>query len=198
MSQDDVNESSKRWRQDATVALTASIGAAILVAAGAFALGRPGGAEAKVLLESIIPTSRFLCSAVMTATATILALMLTLLGMSVNSEVDFSTTFYRRVQQIAFHDMVLLIAATVFLVLHCIPIVKSDELPGWWYTTLYYSILSASAITAGSMVGIVIQLYNAVRDLIAVFGVGDEEHRIVKCKSRTEAADASDEISDNA
>ena len=199
MSDAERNESCERWKRDAAIAGAAALGASVLVGTSAYALGQPSDAEARVLMESMIPTSRFLCSAIMTATATILALMLTLLGMSVKADVNLSTTFYQRIRQIAFYDMLLLVAASVFLVLHCIPITKSDQLPDWWYPTLYYSVLVAAAMLAGAIVGIVVLLYNAVRDLIAVFGEGEEAHRIVAedCETNGQRIE-SDAVSSNA
>lgn len=153
------------------MALGVGGGVAVLMGLATFAVGNVGDNEARVLLEAMMPTSRFLSSSIMTASATILALMLTVLGMTVKSDVKHEITFYHRIQQIAFYDMLLLITATCFLVLHCIPITKSDELPSWWYPTVYYMLLAIAAILAGAMVSVVAMLYATLRDLIHRLGI---------------------------
>lgn len=165
------------WKRDATFALAAGIGATALMGLAAFLIGRVSGGEARVLVEAILPTSRFLCSAVMTATATILALMLTLLGMSVNAETDVNPVFYRRIKQIAFYDMIVLVAATSYLVVHCIPITKTDDVPTYWYSVIYYFVLVVSAGLGGAIVAIVSMLYAAVRDVIHALAL-DDDHEL--------------------
>ncbi len=165
-----------RWKRDATVAAGAGLGATVLMGLGTFAVGRVGGNEARLLLDAMLPTSRFLASSVMTASATILALMLTVLGMTVKTDVKLEKTFFHRIRQIAFYDMLLLITAISFLVLHCIPITKSDKLPDWWYPTVYYSLLAVSAIIGGAMVSVVAMLYATLRDLIQLMGINPKQN----------------------
>lgn len=156
-----------------------------MTALGALAVGHVGGGEARTLVDAILPTSRFLCSAVMTASATILALMLTMLGMTVKGSADLDAIFFRRVKQVAFYDMLVLTFATCFLLLHCVPVTKSDELPGWWYPTVYYCLLAVAATLGGALVTIVAMLYAAIRDLIHVFGLDDEDHPLRKSDVQT-------------
>lgn len=165
------SDSYSRWKRDAMIASGAGIAAVLLVLAGAYFVGRATAFESRQLLDAIMPTSRFLFSGVMTATATILALMLTLLGMTMGTDKRVAATFYRRIQQIAFYNMLLLVMSIIFLVLHCVPITESDEIPDWWYPAVYYFLLSASALTAGGMVTVVLALYGAVRDLIHALGL---------------------------
>lgn len=168
---DSYHDTCDRWKRDALVAGGSGVFAAVVVGLGSYAVGSVGQREARVLLDSMMPTSRFLCSSVMAASATILALMLTVLSMTLNSEVDLKSTFYGRVQQIAFYDMLLLIVATCFLVVHCIPVTESSELPDWWFPTVYYLLLGTSAVMAGAMVAIVCMIYSAVVDVIQWLGL---------------------------
>jgi len=174
---DPPNESKRtvyaRWKRDAIVAAGAGGGAALLMGLGAFAAGSVGGREARVMLDAMFPTSRFLCSSIMTASATILALMLTVLGLIVQVEHSLDASIYHRIKQIAFYDMILLITATSVLVLHCIPVTKSDEIPYWWFPSVYYTLLAVSAIMGGAMVSIVAMLYATVRDVIHCLGIDD-------------------------
>ena len=163
-----------QWKQDAFVALGAGAAAAVIMGLGAFIVGRVSGSEARQLLEAILPTSRFLCSAVMTATATILALMLTMLGMSFNADVKIRPVFYQRIKQIAFYDMIALVVAACFLVVHCIPIVKSDDVDFQWYTVVYYCVLVVAAVLGGGIVTIISMLYAAIRDIIHALALDDD------------------------
>lgn len=169
------SQSCQRWKRDAKVALGAGVGTALLIGLGTLAVGSIGGGEARVLLEAMLPTSRFLSSAIMTASATILALMLTLLGMTVNAQRDIDPTYYHRVKQIAFYDMLTLTLATCFLVVHCIPVTKSDEIPSWWFPTAYYLLLGTSAVLGGALVSIVAMIYTTLQDVIHLLGIEDAE-----------------------
>ena len=152
---------------------------AIVIGIGAFTLGSFGASDSRAMVEAILPTTRFLCSATMTASAAILALMLTVLGLTTGSDVKLNPTFYRRIKQIAFYDMIVLCYATSFLVLQCIPITESDEIPTWWYPSVYYGMLAASAILGGGMIAIVSMLYAAISSLIDVFGLEHGDHSIL-------------------
>ena len=164
-----------RWKRDAVVAFGAGCGAAVLMGLGTLSVGSVGGSEARYLLEAMLPTSRFLSATVITASATILALMLTVLSMTLKAEIDLEATFFYRVRQIAFYDMLLLVFAICFLVLHCVPITKSDEFPDWWFPTVYYTILAISAVLGGTMVSVVAMLYTTLRDLIQKLGIKPRE-----------------------
>lgn len=72
-SRDTKPDSHANWTRDAFLALGAGFSAAAIMGIATFAVGRVTASEGRSLVEAILPTSRFLCSAVMTATATILA-----------------------------------------------------------------------------------------------------------------------------
>ncbi|MGH7541821.1 MAG: hypothetical protein ACRELC_12560 [Gemmatimonadota bacterium] len=60
----------------------------IIAVSGLSLVGRVSGFEGRALVESLMPTVRFLASTVATAAATILALMVTLLGLSQSMDRD--------------------------------------------------------------------------------------------------------------
>lgn len=78
-----------------------SIAAAVTLG-GAWIIGRISGAEATQLLQQSIPGINTLCNTVILASATILALILTLLGMSINSDTKLKNSHYKRILEIAF------------------------------------------------------------------------------------------------
>lgn len=148
--------------------------------AGGYAVGRISGYEARVLLEATLPTTRFLCSAVMTATASILALMLTVLSLSSGVNVTLKPSHYVRIRRIALVDSVALIIATLFLLLLSVPVSESDQVPSSWFTTLYYVVLGVSSILGGILISTVLMLYDTVKDVIEVIGLEEEpDHMVV-------------------
>lgn len=153
--------------------------AAIITLLGGYAVGRISGYEARVLLEATLPTTRFLCSAVMTATASILALMLTLLGLSSGLSVTLKPSHYIRVRRIALIDLVAFTLATLFLLLLSVPVSESDKVPTSWFTTLYYAILGISSILGGILISTVLMLYDTIKDVIRVVGLHEESSDIV-------------------
>jgi hypothetical protein len=161
--------------------------AALVSISGSWFVGRLHGAEGLVLLEAMLPTTRFLCSAVMTATATILALMLTLLGLSADVSNKIHPSHFERVRQIALIDTVAFAAATLFLLILNIPLEESDNLSTEWYDTIYYSVLTFSSLLGGLLISAVLMLYDAVRDMIYILGLRKKEHPLFQKESRSEA-----------
>lgn len=161
--------------------------AALVAIAGSWAVGQLHGAKGLVLLEAMLPTTRFLCSAVMTATATILALMLTLLGLSTDVSNQIHSAHYERVRQIALIDTVTFAAATLFLLILNIPLEETENLASGWYDTAYYTVLVVSSLLGGMLISVVLMLYDAVRDLIYVLGLNKEDHPIVEGESTSDA-----------
>ena len=150
---------------DTRRALVGGVIAAVFIFLGAFLVGRVGNAEAKLLLEAMFPSLRFLCSAIMAATATILTLLLTLLTFSLSMDMQFKSSHYQRIRQIAWATSVLLIAATLLLLFNIIPTNESVETPAGFYRVLYYGMLSYAAIMGGGMISIILMLFDAVKDL---------------------------------
>jgi hypothetical protein len=140
------------------------------------------------LLEAMLPTTRFLCSAVMTATATILALMLTLLGLSTGASDRIHPAHFQRVRQIALIDTVAFAAATLFLLVLNIPLEETDNLSSTWYDTIYYAVLICSSLLGGMLISAVLMLYDAVRDMIYILGIQKKEHPLVRAESERNVA----------
>lgn len=161
-------------RADIRIAATGGVIAAILMGAVVLAVGNLSSFEARRLLEASLPTTRFLCSAVMTASATTLALMLTMLSLTAGAEHEIKRGHFERIRQIALVDVIAFIAATLLLVALVVPFGESSEIPAGWYVGLYYGTSLMAAILGGSLVAVMLLLYAAVRDLITVVGPGDE------------------------
>lgn len=158
-------------------------GIAVLVSvAGSWTVGQLHGADGLVLLQAMLPTTRFLCSAMMTATATILALMLTVLGVSSNASSTFHAAHFKRLGQIALLDMIAFIGATVLLLVLNIPLEESDSVSMYWYNVAYYTVLFTSSLLGGLLVAVVLMLYSAVKDMIHIFGTRGDDHPMVEAE----------------
>lgn len=162
-----------------TLAVTGGVLTSCVIMLGTLIVGGVSGFEADVLLESMLDTARFLFSAVITASATILALMLTLLSVSFNTESRLKPGHYHRVNQIALFDTVAFVTAMVFLLFLVVPLTESGNAPATFYQIYYYAVLAGSAVQGGLVVTIVLMLYTTVRDMIVIFGFGDEDHPLV-------------------
>jgi hypothetical protein len=155
---------------DTKRALSGGLLAAVVALLGSVIVGRISSAEARILLQAMLPSIRFLSSGIMTASATILALMLTLLSLSHNTSSTLRPVHYQRVRQIAFIDAITLSASVILLLLISIPLEESSEVPSSWYVAIYYALLVASAALGGLLISVVFMLYNAIGDLIQVMG----------------------------
>jgi len=156
---------------DAKWALTGGALAAVFGIGVMILVGRVGDYEARLLLEATLPTIRFLASSVITGSATVLALMLTMLGISGQTEVDLKPTHYRRIVQVSVMSVVALIASLLLLMFLTFPLQESEQLRSL-YSVVYYVVLGISAVVGGMMVAVVLMLLNAIRQMVEIFHPG--------------------------
>jgi hypothetical protein len=168
---------------DTKRAVMGGVIAAIAVLMGTFLINVGSGSDPRLLLEGMLPSVRSLCSAVMTASSTILALMLTMLSMSSSNKTQFKADYYERARQIAWVDTAVLITAILLLSLISIPLSDSQDVPQNWYLIWYYVVLVGTAVLSSSLISVVMMLYNAVKGLIRALHPR-EESQLVKNKSQ--------------
>ena len=104
----------------------------------------------------------------MTTTATVLALMLTLLSFSQNSERKLRGYHYDRIWWIARFSAGVFIAALVLLMALNVPISNAEETFAGLYSKVYIVLLVYAALIGGFMITIVLLLYQAARDIIVI------------------------------
>ncbi len=163
--------------------------AAVIAGLGVGTTGVASGAEARALLESVLPTIRFLSSTVIAASATILALMLTILNLSQGFDRPLRSEHYQRVRQISLLAAVTIVAGTILLLFLSIPIGDSEVLSGW-YEPIYYAIVVTSSLVGGAQVAVVLMLLRAVNGLISL--VTEGESAIVADDEDAPGGDATD------
>jgi hypothetical protein len=72
--------------------------------------------------------------------------------------------------------MLAFVGATFLLLVLNIPLEESDSISSDWYNTSYYVILIYSSALGGMLISIVMMLHAAIRDMISVVGLQNEEH----------------------
>ena len=165
-------------------------GAAVgLVGIGSVVIvGEVSQLEAFELLKAMLPTTRFFCSAVLTSTATILALMVTLISLSSSTSTELKAEHYRRIQRIATLDSIAFAGGMLLLLFIMIPMEESEVLSYGWYRFIYYGVLGAAATLGGLVVSVVMMLYSETRQLIRVIGL-DLESPLAKIEEEEEEED---------
>ncbi len=171
LSDDQTSEQDAHWQLhvDLKDALIGGGIAAVVTAAITLFVGNLSAGEAQAHLDASLPTMRFLCASVMTAAATTLALMLTLLSVSSGTEHKLKPAHYHRVQQIALVDTVAFVGATVLLLLLAMPFGEAEHVPSHWYDAIYYLLTGLSALLGGTLIAVMLMLYKATCDMITVF-----------------------------
>lgn len=165
-----------------TILKRAIIGGAVstlIMALGTYILGEVSGYKAMELLATSLSGINMLCNTVILGSSTILALMLTLLGLSRNAESHLTNTHYQNVLMIAKVDTILIIVAVITLLLFNLPITEAADLPKDWFTTIYYVSLGMAAIIGGGFIALITMLYGTIANVILIVGLGVTDHPLV-------------------
>jgi hypothetical protein len=160
-------------------ALFGGIIASIIMGLGAYSLGSISGYEAKQLIKSSIPGINTLCNTIALGSATILALLLTVLSISSGSKSKLTEDHYRHVMLIARIDTTVFVAALIAFQFLNIPVTQAENVPTEWYTYFYYISLIVSALLSGGMIAVVLMLFNTVSSIIKIIGLGEQDHPLV-------------------
>lgn len=160
-------------------ALYGGILAALFTGIGAYVLGNVSGYEAKILIKASLPGTNTLFNTVALASATILALLLTLLSVSSSAENKLKDVHYKQVMRIARLDTYVFVVSIIAFQLFNIPITEAENVPSSWYANIYYSSLGISALLSGALITVVIMLYNAVVNIIKIVGLGETDNVLI-------------------
>jgi hypothetical protein len=141
--------SETRLRRREWVGATTGAGvAAAFMFSTAIVLGTIASSEAFGLVEAILPTARFLAVGVLTAAITVLALLLTLLGISLNGPYAFRSRFYFRIGRITTLSTAAIVAAVLLLLISGLPLEDIEDAQRF-YDLYFYASPAASLSWAG-------------------------------------------------
>ena len=160
-------------------ALYGGIISAVIMGLGAYFMGHISGYEAKELIKSSLPGINTLCNTIALASATILALLLTLLSVSSSSKSKLTKEHYTHILLIAKIDTTVFIFAIIFFQFLNIPITEADNVPSTWFTAIYYVSLGLSSLLSGGLISVVLMLFNAVSNMIEIVGLEVEDHPLM-------------------
>lgn len=161
-------------------ALVGGIVFLFIIGIGSYVTGHLSGYEAKQLIKVSIAGLNTLCNTIVLASATILALLLTVLGLSSESSSKLSKAHYLNIMQIARVDTSVFVVSLLCFVLFNLPVTESENIPANWFTTIYYITLIVSSIISAALIVVVLLLYGMVINIIKFVGLGKKEHLIAE------------------
>ncbi|WJY18647.1 hypothetical protein QQS45_13760 [Alteriqipengyuania flavescens] len=132
------------------------------------------GAQATQLIEALSRAGLYLGSAIVTASITTLALMLTLIGMIRRMEKEFDAATYRSIDLIAKLATASLMIGLIVLLAFTLPVGEFEEMPQGWFIRLYDGLFAACVVMVGLVAATVAVLYNTVRRVIGIITPGDD------------------------
>ena len=150
-------------------------------AGGAAVLGSVGRFEAKRLVEALVKVLPYFASSGIGASASVLALMLTLLGMSRQADVQLAETFYRRILWIGRQASALFVGNVILLLTLAAPVGVAEAESGkdYFVVVQFYVISGLVACVAGLFMSLILMLQSTLTDLVAVLGLGVAAHPLV-------------------
>lgn len=160
-------EAREHRRTDRKLAAAGGLATALVGFSGMAIVGTASELEARRLIDAVLPTARFAASAYIAVGATILALMLTLITFSITHELEFTTSHYRRIRDVAYLTTAAISASVILLMFLSFPLGEAEVNRGW-YQWVYYGVLIGGAVTGGVFISTVLMLYYSVRELIGV------------------------------
>lgn len=152
---------------DLRFALAGGAIAAIGLFSGVAVVGQVSPYEGLVLLQSVQPSVLFFASSVMAAGATVMALMLTLLGFTYNTDINFRGLHYRRIRQISLLASIAIVLSVVTLMFMGLPVDEADGLR-LYYHVVYYALTAMAALLGGLMIAVVMMLQRTITGLVNI------------------------------
>lgn len=131
-------------------------------------------AEAIQLLEALSRAGLYLGSAIATASATVLALMLTLIGMLRRMDQDFDNEAYRNVDMVAKLATASLMMSLLVLLAFVLPVGEFEELPTEWYKNMYEMLFAGCVVMTALLAATVVMIYRTLHRVMVKITPGDD------------------------
>ncbi|GAA4323496.1 hypothetical protein GCM10023115_52270 [Pontixanthobacter gangjinensis] len=160
-------------------AIVGGIVSTVVMGTGTFILGQVSGYKALELLKHSLSGINMLCNTVILGSTTILALMLTLLGLSRSSEFRLTDRHYKDVLMIAKSDTILIVTAVITFLMLNLPISESEGVDRSWYESIYYVSLGMASLLGGGFIAVVMMLYGTITNVILIVGLNIKDHPLI-------------------
>ncbi|WP_281541285.1 hypothetical protein [Maribacter aestuarii] len=164
-------------------AITGGVISMTIMLLGTFLLGELSGYEAKSLIKNSIAGVNTLCNTIALASATILALLLTILGVSSGSESKLKKDHYKHILLIARLDTIVFVSALISFLIFSLPVTEFENVPEEWFSILYYTTLGISSVLSAAIIVVVLMLYNTLYSIIKIVGLGLKDHPLLETDS---------------
>ena len=169
----------------------------VVMGTGTFILGQDSGYKALELLQNSLSGINMLCNTVILGCTTILALMLTLLGISRSSNNKLTNQHYKNLLMIAKSNIILLVVTVITFLMLNLPISESEEVSTGWYEAIYYLSLGMASILGGGFIAVVMMLYGTVVNVILIVGLEVDEHPLLSTEDVEETKEAKEEAKED-
>ncbi len=130
-------------------------------------------AQARDLISSLSNSGLYLASAMATASASTLALMLTLIGLTHNADSKFDDGVYRGISRVSILSTGSLIGAVLLLLMLVAPVGEFDKMPSRWYPIYYNCLFAMVGALCAALVTTVMELFLTIRRVIRRITPGD-------------------------
>lgn len=124
-------------------------------------------AEARDLVRALTDSGLYLGSAMAGGSGTILALMLTLVGLVKRVDQDFDAPIYQRIARVSMLSTLSLVGSVALLLVLTMPVGEFEKMPEHWYPVFYKVLFAMIVGLSALLVATVVLLYQTVTTLIA-------------------------------
>lgn len=119
-----------------------------------------GEGEAREIIDTLQSSSLYYGAAIITSSATILALMITILSMAYSSDEDFEDETYTNLKAIALLCVISFIGGVALLFFISFPVKELDKINNDYIIYFFYAITIWNGLLAGHMISVILILKN--------------------------------------
>ena len=147
-----------------------------LMGAGArYAIGTVySSGQAIDLMNSLASSGLYLGSASATASATVVALMLTLTGMINRMDTDFDHPVWKSIDRVSQLSIFSMIASLTLLLALVFPIGEFEKMPANWFVRLYDILFGLTVLSIALLAATATMLYSTLRAVIRAITPSDD------------------------
>jgi len=124
------------------------------------------------LLDAMQTSIQTLSIAVITGSATIIPLMLTVLGMAKQANIEYGCGFYQQVRWVTLMCAGTILLSTLLIMIMTVPMTETNEVYEL-YRPIYYTVVGTASLIVGLFSAMIVMLADAVTDVISGLSPAD-------------------------